>query len=127
MAVEHFLGLTTMRRSKQRDVMVETILSSPRPMAKAKALLRQHGARDITVSARQLDGDLLDLLAERGPLDPAFRSRLMAAREDAEAGNWTEPRHAELIALLRSSWSPWADGDVKAFKAEAEAVRRARA
>lgn len=124
LAVEHFLGRTVLRRSRQREAMVETIRESHRPMATARAFLRRHGVK-LVMTAR-IDADILDIIATRGPLDPVFRERIAKAREQARSGDWTEPDHVALLGVLRAAWSPWSDDDSREARAEAKALREAR-
>lgn len=124
-AVELFLGRTAMRRSPQRDRLVEEIAKSPRPMTKAKALLQERGVR--TVSEATVRSAVIGLQARTGTLDPVFRPRIEAAYAAAREGAWTAPDQANLMAALKLSWRPFSDDCTrtarKAFSRASERLR----
>jgi hypothetical protein len=120
-AVREFLKRTAVRKCPTRDAMVAKIASARQPSVTARRLLEQHGARDLTVTGREVRLAVLDCL----PFDPVFRPRVRGAVAAADAGAFEKADLAGLLRILRSAWNPWSDADTHEARAEASALKEA--
>jgi hypothetical protein len=101
--------------------MVLRIASARHPSVTARRLLEQHGARDLTVTGREVRLAVLDYV----PFDPVFRPRVKAAIAAADAGTFEKADLAGLLRMLDRAWNPWSDADTHEARAEAAALREA--
>jgi hypothetical protein len=120
-AVREFLKRTAVRKCPTRDAMVAKIASARQPSVTARRLLEQHGARDLTVTGREVRLAVLDYV----PFDPLFRPRVKAAIAAADAGTCEKADLAGLLRMLDRAWNPWSDADTREAKADAAALKEA--
>ena len=117
--VDFFLANTSLRKSKKRELAVQSIRNHPQPMKQAKRLLKIHPPKVKLVRWDKFCTDLNIVEIKKGLPAPEFWPLIHQARAEVYNGTWTEEQHRELIKVLKGSYPPWSKEDLKIQKAQA--------